>query len=235
MVGAGGAVVAAATGSQPDQLLYPVKLGFEQAQLAMVLTPVKEGLRLQQAETRAMEIAYLAGKGEAGLIESVAKNMETALTGQSANGLSMQPTLPPARSMSPEPSASTPFPAPLVAPQAPAQVVAPTPDKVPFSTQPPNSTPPAAVSPPSAAAPGKAAVSAVKPAEDGDKYKDKENNMVLASQRRTIQTLEEALKKSSPDAKPALEKALERAKKAYDQAFDRNRDDNDGKNRDSRH
>jgi hypothetical protein len=212
LAGTGGAVLAAAGGSQPDQALYPVKLGFEQVQLALVPAPENDNLRLQLAETRALEIAYLAGKGESGLIESVAKNMETALTGQPANGATLAAPAVSPRAVAPAPQAA-PAPAPMAAPLAPPPAVVPQPD---------NRSGSASTASPPQAAPGKSTASAAKSTSSQDQGSGTLGN-VVASQMRTIQILEEALRKAGTEDKPVIEKALERAKKAYEQALERSR------------
>jgi hypothetical protein len=225
---AGGAVIVSSGGSQPDQLLYPVKLGVEQAQIALSPASEKDNLRLQLAENRATEIAYLAEKGDSGLIDSVARNMETALTGQPANG-STQVAAPasPRAVMPSTQSGAAAAPAPLEAPLASPPAVVPQPETSPSSAQGGPSSTNATAGLPPAGAPGRAPVSTDK------SLPDEGQDAVLASQKRTIQTLQEAINKATPETRPALEKALERARKAYEQALERIRKESEKATRDS--
>ncbi len=71
---AGGGTVAAASGSMPDEPLYPVKLATEQVQL--VLTPSTIGkmeLYTRLADKRVLEIARLADENKSEQIELTAR------------------------------------------------------------------------------------------------------------------------------------------------------------------
>lgn len=222
VVGAGGAIVGAATGSQPDQLLYRVKIGMEQVQLALTPDSGKEDLRLQQAETRAQEIAYLADKNETGLIDSVAGSMEAVLSGQSAGLAASSFSVPSSRNAAPVPQDTTSSLAPMAAPLTALPPVVPKPEG-PSSLGGTGTTPTVPVSPAPADTASKTPVTATKASIDDD------NERLIASQKRAVQTLEDALRKASPEARPALEKALERAKKAYEQALERSRAESEHK------
>lgn len=78
--GSFGGTVAAATNSQPDQFLYPVKLATEQARLTLTFSQVgKAKLLAKFAQMRAEEIAYLAGKGEDKQVERLMTRLESHL------------------------------------------------------------------------------------------------------------------------------------------------------------
>ena len=62
----GGSTVAAASGSMPDQALYPVKLATESFQLAVTPSDIgKAELNAKFANRRVAEIEYLAARGDA--------------------------------------------------------------------------------------------------------------------------------------------------------------------------
>jgi hypothetical protein len=76
----GGGVIAASAYSMPDQPLYTIKLGLEQAQLRF--TPSSGGkvkLYALMADRRANEIGSMAEKGNVVLAESTAERMEESL------------------------------------------------------------------------------------------------------------------------------------------------------------
>ncbi len=78
---AGSGTVAAASGSMPDEPLYPVKLATEQAQL--VLTPSALGkaeLYAKLADRRVLEIVRMADKSKPEQIERTAQRLDTYLT-----------------------------------------------------------------------------------------------------------------------------------------------------------
>jgi len=78
---AGGGTVAAAVGSMPNELLYPVKLATEQAQL--VLTPSALGKAehyVKLADRRVLEIVRMAGEGKPEQIEQTAQLLDAYLT-----------------------------------------------------------------------------------------------------------------------------------------------------------
>ena len=77
---AGGGTVAAASGSMPDEPLYPVKIASEQAQLA--LTPSTQGkaeLYARLVDKRIAEIIYVAEKGDARRVELVTQRLQYVL------------------------------------------------------------------------------------------------------------------------------------------------------------
>jgi len=99
---AGGGTVAAASGSMPDEALYPVKLAAEQVQL--VLTPSALGkaeLYAKLADKRVTEIVHMAGKNEPEQIEQIAQRLDTYLveiaalssTQGLAGGIAMAPAV----------------------------------------------------------------------------------------------------------------------------------------------
>ena len=78
---AGSGTVAAASGSMPDEPLYPVKLATEQVQL--VLTPSALGkaeLYAKLADKRVLEIASMAGKNKPKQIERATRRLNAYLT-----------------------------------------------------------------------------------------------------------------------------------------------------------
>ncbi len=78
---AGSGTVAAASGSMPDEALYPVKLATEQVQI--VLTPSALGkaeLYARLADKRVVEIVRMAGKGKLEQIERTAQRLDAYLT-----------------------------------------------------------------------------------------------------------------------------------------------------------
>ncbi len=78
---AGGGTVAAASGSMPDEPLYPVKLATEQVRL--VLTPSALGkaeLYAKLADKRVIEIIRMADKNKPEQIERTARRLDAYLT-----------------------------------------------------------------------------------------------------------------------------------------------------------
>lgn len=77
----GGSTVAAASGSMPDDFLYPVKLATEQVQLAFTFSDMgKAELHAKLADKRVAEIVYLAEKSKPEKIELVANRLNNNLT-----------------------------------------------------------------------------------------------------------------------------------------------------------
>lgn len=77
---AGGGTVAAASGSMPDETLYPVKLATEQVQLALTPSDLGKAQFLAElADKRVTEIIYLASQNKPGQIESTTQRLETYL------------------------------------------------------------------------------------------------------------------------------------------------------------
>jgi hypothetical protein len=77
---AGGSTVAAASGSMPDNVLYPVKLATEKVQMAFTFTDIgKAELNVRLADKRVDELVYLAVNGDAQEIQAVARNLSTNL------------------------------------------------------------------------------------------------------------------------------------------------------------
>jgi len=77
---AGGGTVAAASGSMPDEPLYPVKIASEQVRL--ILTPStlsKAELYANLADKRVSEIVYVATKGDAKQVELVTQRLNHVL------------------------------------------------------------------------------------------------------------------------------------------------------------
>jgi len=77
---AGGGTVAAASGSMPDEPLYPVKIASEQVRL--ILTPSTLGkaeLYANLADKRVSEIVYVATKGDAKQVELVTQRLNHVL------------------------------------------------------------------------------------------------------------------------------------------------------------
>ncbi len=77
---AGGGTVAAAGNSMPDQFLYPVKRGTEQAQLAFTFSELgKAELHARLADRRVTEIVYLVDNNQPEYIASTAETLNTHL------------------------------------------------------------------------------------------------------------------------------------------------------------
>ena len=77
---AGGGTVAAASGSMPDEPLYPVKIASEQVRL--ILTPSTLGkaeLYANLADKRVSEIVYVATKGDAKQVELATQRLNHVL------------------------------------------------------------------------------------------------------------------------------------------------------------
>jgi hypothetical protein len=69
--------VAAASGSMPDQPLYPVKLASEQARLALTFSPLhKAELYARLADRRVLEIVYLASKNKPEQVQRVTQALD---------------------------------------------------------------------------------------------------------------------------------------------------------------
>jgi len=97
---AGGGTVAAASGSMPDEPLYPVKLATEQVQL--ILTPSALGkaeLYTKLADRRVLEIVRMASEGKPEQVERTAQRLDAylskiavlALTQEVTGGVTMAP------------------------------------------------------------------------------------------------------------------------------------------------
>jgi len=80
LVLAGGGTVAAAGSSMPDSPLYSVKLATEQVRLTLTTSQAgKVGLCAELADRRVTEIAYMAGKGDAGQVEIITRRLDRQL------------------------------------------------------------------------------------------------------------------------------------------------------------
>ncbi len=78
---AGGGTAAAASGSMPDDFLYPVKRATEQVQLAFTFTFLgKAEFHTRMADRRVEEIVYLANENKTEKIEMLVASLETSLT-----------------------------------------------------------------------------------------------------------------------------------------------------------
>jgi len=74
---AGSGTVAAASGSMPDEPLYPIKIASEQARLALTLSSQgKAELYASLADKRVVEIVYIANKGDAERVEQVTQRLK---------------------------------------------------------------------------------------------------------------------------------------------------------------
>ena len=125
----GGGTVALASGSMPDEPLYPVKLATEQARLAVTPSAMgKAELYAMLADNRVTEIARMADKGKPEQIERTAQRLDIYLTniavlssGEEIAGGGAEPVMAPAAE-----KARTPEKAPVMA-EAPAVKKAPVP------------------------------------------------------------------------------------------------------------
>ncbi len=78
---AGGSTVAAASGSMPDDPLYPIKLATERVQLAFTFSAVGEAeLHAKLADKRVAEIIHMAKENKPEQIERTAQRLVTDLT-----------------------------------------------------------------------------------------------------------------------------------------------------------
>ena len=76
----GGGTVVMASGSMPDNPLYPVKLASEEVQLALTPSDIdKAEVCVMQADRRVDEIVYLADKGDAQQVDVVAGRLDECL------------------------------------------------------------------------------------------------------------------------------------------------------------
>ncbi len=76
----GGGTVAAASYSMPDDLLYPVKLATEQAQLTLTPSDIgKAELCAKFAARRVAEIIHIANKGDARQVEAITRRLDKRL------------------------------------------------------------------------------------------------------------------------------------------------------------
>lgn len=109
--------------SQPDDILYPLKLTTEQFRLSLTFSePAKTELRLQLAETRVNELAYLAGKGDTAAIDSIVRRLESNL------GITPEETAKTMASDLPGAPVVNQAPAPRLTAPAPSPTTATTPD-----------------------------------------------------------------------------------------------------------
>ncbi len=77
----GGGTVVAASYSMPDNLLYPVKLATEQAQLTLTLSDIgKADLCAKFADRRVAEIIHIANKNGAQQLEAITRRLDKRLT-----------------------------------------------------------------------------------------------------------------------------------------------------------
>ena len=78
---AGGGTVAAASGSMPDEPLYPVKIASEQTQLIFTLSALsKAELYANLVDKRVSEIIYVANKGDVRQVELATQRLNNYLT-----------------------------------------------------------------------------------------------------------------------------------------------------------
>ncbi len=78
---ASGGTAAAASGSMPDELLYPVKLATEQVRLALTPSALgKAELYANLADRRVLEIARMAGENKPQQIERATQRLDAYLT-----------------------------------------------------------------------------------------------------------------------------------------------------------
>ncbi|MFH0768493.1 MAG: DUF5667 domain-containing protein, partial [Chloroflexota bacterium] len=110
---AGSGTVAAATGSMPDEPLYPVKLATEQARL--VLTPSALGkaeLYAKLADRRVVEIIRMADKSKPAQIERTTRRLDFYLTKVADLALTQEVTGAPGMlpMMGEQPDEKAPFP-----------------------------------------------------------------------------------------------------------------------------
>ncbi|HEY55582.1 MAG TPA: hypothetical protein G4N91_04860 [Dehalococcoidia bacterium] len=77
---AGGGLVAAAAGSMPDSVLYPVKLATEEVQLALVPSQMDRArLCADFADRRVAEIIYMAEQGDAEQVQLLTQRLAGSL------------------------------------------------------------------------------------------------------------------------------------------------------------
>jgi hypothetical protein len=187
----GTSTLALSLNSQPDSILYPVKLTAEQARLTFTLSPgSKSGLRAELAETRAAEIAYLASTGNAGLIDGVVQTLELNLgvTTSDAGVLRL-----------PGFGATAPAPMPATGPPP----ATPTPSPV-----------------PKAAAPMPTFPSLTSPGPTQATEDSGTRGILTSSEARSLAVLENALQSAGdPAVRAALQDAIERARRAYEEAL----------------
>ena len=80
MMLASGGMVAASSGSMPDNPLYPVKLAVEQLRLNLTASPLEKAeLYAEFSDRRAMEIVNMAQKGKVTLAELVTERLDNNL------------------------------------------------------------------------------------------------------------------------------------------------------------
>lgn len=228
IVALGGGTVAAASGSMPDSLLYPVKLAAEQAQLAFTFSDIaKAELHAHLADKRVSEMLYLAENDQPEKLDKVSQGLNKQLS-----GISLLASLPaPAASiMMAEPAAERAVAPQDAAPPALAPTpTAPSPAPLPAAAQQPASSGAAEAAKETPSAPelkvSKEAASS--PAGDNktDKKDSKEDRKSQLKKTMTdqyevnIARLRAQLEKAPESAKPALRKALEQAEKDYDKAI----------------
>ena len=77
---AGGSTAAAASGSMPDDFLYPMKLATEQVWLTLTPSDIgKAEIYVKLADKRVAEIIYMANKGDAQQIEVITLRLDNHL------------------------------------------------------------------------------------------------------------------------------------------------------------
>ncbi len=201
LVLAGGGTVFAAESSMPDSPLYSVKLATEQVRLT--LTPSQMGkarLCAELADRRVTEIAYMAGKGDAGQVELITRRLDEKLELlvvliEGRGGLSL-----PGMLMAPPPDTGE-AEAPPVPP--PAEDTAP----------PPEASPPAVITEPGKGWGGK-------DADDLDGNRVRLRNTLVSDAAHNRVVLRAALDEMPESVKPALRRAIVVSEDGYEEVLE---------------
>jgi len=217
---AGGSTAAAASGSMPDDPLYPVKLATEQVQLAFTFSSLgKAELYAKLAEKRVDEIAFMASKNKPEQIERTAQRLDTYLTKiavlsspqEVTPGVAMAPAVEEAPATEEE---LAPEEAPAVA-QAPLAEQAPAAQQVPAVEQAPAAEQAPVEEQPSVAEQAKAGKEAEGKVDRRAKLEE-----TLENQAKNNTDRLRALLETAPEsAKPALEKAIDVSETGYEKAL----------------
>lgn len=222
----GSGTVAAASGSMPDEPLYPVKLATEQIQLTLTPSALgKAELYAELADKRVDEIVRMAGEGKAEKVDKVAlrlddylaKIADLASTQRLAGNMAMAPASGEAPAVAP-PVVMAPAPAPAPQPTAelPPVVMAPAPQA---SSEVPSVTEEVPALSRDATAFSEQDKSK-KEDQPGDEHRTKLKQIISQDADNNMARLRAELEKAPESARSALQRAIAASEHGYKKALE---------------
>ena len=232
LVLASGSTVAAASGSMPDEPLYPVKLATERVRLALTPSALgKAELYAKLADKRVTEIIKMSDKGKLKHVERATQRLNSQLTAM-ATLVSPEEAEVFTIAASPEaiPEVSPPPEAEEAGEERPAVMLAPAPPAAQEPSEEETEEQPVMAQPaPRALAPekGEAAVKGVKMDR-----RAKLRMIVIRNVAKHREELRAALERAPESAKPALRRALAASNAEYEKVLDVLREEYEQKDED---